>query len=85
MNQNSSEKKEWHQSILGPLSFLITFILWMSCMWSGIDSLGGLFGTAVLAAFYSLFSFWIVAIGLLLLSIPLQSLIYVLRSICRKD
>lgn len=63
------------------ISFLLTFVLWFYGFYDTTDSFGDIFLDGVVAVIFSIFTYWIVALGLALLMIPVRIVIDLARNI----
>jgi hypothetical protein len=77
----SSDNSEQPMRLIGSFSFLLTFVLWMVSFWPEIAGIGDFLVSAVIAVIASAFTFWIVAIGVLILAIPVRILINMVRDL----
>ena len=71
--------------LLMPLSYLISFALWLAGFCPDIHGIGDFFLSAVLAAFASLISCVFVALGLCVLCIPIKALMKVINRLRKRN
>lgn len=80
----SLEQDERKDRLFWGASFLITFVLWMIESWPSVHGVGDFLASAIVSVLASVFTFWIVAIGLLILSVPVRILMRLVTDLRKK-
>ncbi len=80
----SFEEESKERDVFAGVSYVITYILWMTLFFQHYDGVVSFVGYALASVYLSFFSFWLVMVALGLLCVPINAAAEAVRKMCER-